>query len=361
MSLRKSLRRDSAAAREFARCIQENQPYRLLDMKVYLTRRCNLRCVMCDAWTSRQDARDELSTDDWLQVIAQAKPLGLANLKLFGGEPTLRQDLAIIVERASTLGIRCALVTNGTLLTEERARALVEAGLAELDLSLDASTPALHDSIRGAPGAWRRTMRGLQAMQQAAQSLNHRLFVRVNAVVMRENYSDMPSLARLLSGLAVDEIALNPVIPRENPQRALLREDILRYNAEIAPQIAGQATAYRLSTSRDDLYMYGTTERDIEQAAQCRYVDRLQVQCCFKPWYYMVVRENGDVVGCNTVRHPMTRMGNAQQISIEEIWFSEAYKTFRASCQPPRFDDCASCCYHFALVNRQISKIVKPD
>jgi radical SAM protein with 4Fe4S-binding SPASM domain len=325
-------------------------------MKVYLTRRCNLRCVMCSAWTER-DGRDELGTQDWLRVITQAGTLGLTNLKLFGGEPTLREDLAAIVEHAARLDIRCALVTNGTLLTEERAYALVQAGLSELDLSLDASTPALHDSIRGAPGAWSRAMRGLQAMQQAAHSLNHRLFVRVNAVVMRENYVDMPDLTRFLSGLAVDEIALNPVIPRGNDrQRALLRQDILRYNAEIAPRIAEQAKSYRQPKSRDDWYLYGTGEPDIEQAARCRYVDRLQVLCCFKPWYYMVVRENGDVVGCNTVKHPLARMGNVRQAGLDQIWSSAAYAAFRASCKPPQFADCASCCYRFALVNRQIGQ-----
>jgi radical SAM protein with 4Fe4S-binding SPASM domain len=359
MSLSKSLQRNPATAREFARCVQENRPYRLLDMKIYLTRRCNLRCVMCNAWTE-QDGRDELDTGDWLRVVAQAKSLGLTNLKLFGGEPTLRPDLAAIVGHAARLGIRCALVTNGTLLTEEHAHALVKAGLAELDLSLDASTPALHDSIRGAPGAWQRAMRGLQAMQQAAQSLARRLFVRVNIVVMRENYRDMPGLASALSALAVDEIVLNPVIPRKDHPHALLREDILEYNAEVAPRIVEQSASYRLSKNCDDVYLYGTGEQDIEKAVQCRYVDRLKVRYCFKPWYYMVVRENGDVVGCNTVKHPMARLGNVRQAPVEGIWLSEGYETFRASCKPPRFDDCASCCYHFALVNRQISKIVKP-
>jgi len=167
----------------------------------------------------------------------------------------------------------------------------------------------------------------------------------------------MPQLVNALADLAVDKVVLNPVIPRgSNHQRALLREDILLYNAEVAPQIAERAAAYRLSTSRNDLYIYGTDEQDIERAAQGRYVDRLKTSCCFKPWYYMVVRENGDVVGCNTVKHPMTRIGNVRQVALQDIWLSEAYRAFRANCKPPQFDECANCCYHFALVNQQIGK-----
>jgi radical SAM protein with 4Fe4S-binding SPASM domain len=362
--LLKSIRHDSGA-RELVRCVEENRPYRLMDLKVYLTHRCNLRCSMCASWTEEWDERDELTTDDWTRVIAQARPLGLSNLKLFGGEPTLRCDLTAIIEYASRLGIRCTLITNGTLLTEERAHSLVEAGLAQLDLSLDAGRPELHDHIRGVPGTWDRAVRGLQLVQEAARSLNRRVVIRVNAVVMRQNYQDMPNLVEAFSSLAIDEIVLNPVVPQDDNQRAtapqyvLSREDIIRYNDEVAPQIAGRAGRYRLSQNDDRLYLYGMSEQDIEQAAQCRYVDRLRVKCCFKPWYYMVIRENGEVVGCNTVKHPVARMGNVRNVAVDEIWFSEEYKTFRASCTPPQFVECASCCYHFALVNQQIYKEIE--
>lgn len=364
MGLLKNIKRDPGIAREFAQCVRDNQPYRLMDMKLYLTRRCNLRCLMCNSWVEEPDGRDELSTDEMIRVIAQARPLGLANLKLFGGEPMLRRDLEFVVEHASTLGIRCTLITNGTLLSESRARSLVKAGLAELDLSLDASHPALHDIIRGVPGTWLRAMRGLQAVQVAAQALNRCVVIRVNAVVMRQNYLDMPQLVSDLSALAVDEIVLNPVIPQADNERGaasqyvLLPEDIVRYNDEIAPMIAEQATTYRMSKDRDFLYLYGTTERAIENASEGRYVERLRVKCCFKPWYYTVVRENGDMVGCNTVKHPMARIGNIREASVGEVWLSERYNTFRAHCQPPQFAECGRCCYHFALVNKQVEAVL---
>ena len=364
MRLLKSIQRDPKIAREFAQCVEDNRPYRLTDMKLYLTRRCNLRCVMCNAWAAepKPDGRDELSTGEVLCVVDQARPLGLADLKLFGGEPMLRSDLEVIVEHAARLGIRCTLITNGTLLTEQRAQRLVEAGLAQLDLSLDAGEAALHDAIRGVPGTWLRATHGLQAMQSAAHALRRRVAIRVNAVVMRHNYLDLPKMISRLAALAVDEIVLSPVVPQAAnergtaPQYVLRREDIALYNAEIAPATAGQATPYRLSKSRDSLYLYGMSEQDIERASEGRYVDRLGVTCCFKPWYYVVVRENGDVAGCNTVKHPTAHIGNIREASLEELWGSERYRTFRADCKPPRFAGCARCCYNFALVNKQIQE-----
>jgi radical SAM protein with 4Fe4S-binding SPASM domain len=364
MGLLKSIQRDPKIARELAQCVEDNWPYRLTDMKLYLTRRCNLRCVMCNAWAEEQDGHDELSAGEVLSVIDQARALGLANLKLFGGEPMLRRDLEVIVEHAAMLGVRCTLITNGTLLTGQRARRLVEAGLAQLDLSLDAGDPGLHDAIRGAPGTWRRAMQGLQAVQVAARALKRRVVIRVNAVVMRANYRGLPEMVGQLASLAVDEITLNPVVPQAAsrrepaPQVVLEPADITVYNTKVAAAIAGQAPAYRLSKSRDCLYLYGTSRQDIEHASQGRYVDRLGVTCCFKPWYYVVVRENGDVVGCNTVKHPTARIGNVREASLEELWRSEKYRTFRSGCKPPRFAGCARCCYHFALVNKQIQEVL---
>jgi radical SAM protein with 4Fe4S-binding SPASM domain len=363
MALLKSIRRDKEMARELARCVADCRPYRLLDMKVYLTRRCNLRCWMCGAWINGHDGGEELSADEVKRAVTQAKILGLANLKLFGGEPMLRLDVEEIVEHAAGMGIRCSLTTNGTLLSQERARALVDAGLAELDLSLDASHPALHDEIRGCPGTWMRAMHGLQwlvAHRDTVRIRGRRVFIRANAVVMRQNYEDMPRLVKVLSDLDVDEIALNPVVPQDGNSRAtasqyvLSREDITRYNQEVAPRIREVDSGGRLSRGVDSLYLYGTSEQDREDAAHCRYVDRLQVRCCLKPWYYMVVRENGDVVGCNTVKDPAARLGSIRDSTVAEIWQSQGYQAFRARCKPPQLEGCDRCCYRFALVNREM-------
>jgi radical SAM protein with 4Fe4S-binding SPASM domain len=359
MSLLKSIQRDPELARELAQCVESKQPFRLLDLKLYLTRRCNLRCVMCTAWQERV-GQDELSTDEVSRLLEQARPLGLANLKLFGGEPMLRQDLEAITEHAAGLGVRCTLITNGSLLNRRRAEALVRAGLAQLDLSLDAGRADLHDAIRGVPGTWQRAVDGLQAVRSAAGRLGRRVTVRVNAVVMRQNVLDLPKLVSQAVSLGVDQVVFNPAIPRRDSEHGpaspyvLTRQDILRYNNEVAPAILAQGAPYRWSVDPAFLYIYGTSDEDIDNAAQCHYVERLQIERCFKPWYYVTVRENGDVVGCNTVKHPAGRLGNIRHKSVEEIWFSDAFRQFRAA--PPQFADCARCCYNLALVNQRLGQ-----
>jgi radical SAM protein with 4Fe4S-binding SPASM domain len=355
MGLAKDLRRDPSAAHALAACLQDARPYRLLEMKLYLTRRCNLRCAMCTAWNSYASREEELTTDEIHRLVAEAHALGLETLKLFGGEPMLRRDLEDIVAHASRLGVRPTLITNGTLLTASRAEALVAAGIAALDLSLDSPEPARHDAIRGVPGAWARTTEGLRHIQAAARAHGRRVAVRVNAVVMRDNYADLPQLVDLLHGWDVDAIALSPAVAQHGDASYLLAaEDRARYNREIAPRIAAQPGAARIPGGRDGLYLYGTTGDDFAHAAVGHYTARLRIGTCFKPWYYTIVRENGDVVGCNTVKDPAARIGNVRQAPLETLWSSGRYAAFRARCRPPQFADCARCCYRYALVNRRV-------
>lgn len=101
-----------------------------------ITHRCPLHCVYCSNAVELRQRRDELDTADWLSVVGQAAKLGVADLHFSGGEPLARTDLETLVAGASGHGIRSELVTSGVGLTEDRADALVAAGLGSVLLSL---------------------------------------------------------------------------------------------------------------------------------------------------------------------------------------------------------------------------------
>src|SRR5215468_2094123 len=94
-----------------------------------LTYRCPLHCVFCYNPTSFAQTTDELSTEDWLRVLREARALGAVQLGLSGGEPLLRDDLEVIVAEAHALGFYTNLVTSGVGLNETRIAALKSAGL----------------------------------------------------------------------------------------------------------------------------------------------------------------------------------------------------------------------------------------
>jgi len=114
----------------------------LISTNIYLTQRCNLRCVYCSSPLRRTP---ELDTAQWFAILDELADLGCQRIAFLGGEPLLRADLPEIIARARARGMRCVLTSNG-LLVPRRIDSL--RGLDTLVLSLDAPGSA-NDAVRG--------------------------------------------------------------------------------------------------------------------------------------------------------------------------------------------------------------------
>jgi pyrroloquinoline quinone biosynthesis protein E len=112
-----------------------------------LTYRCPLHCVFCSNPVDYARHGQELDTDTWKRVLAEARALGAVQLGFSGGEPLLRDDLEELVAHARGLGFYTNLITSGVGLTAARARALKDAGLDHVQLSFQDSTRELNDFI----------------------------------------------------------------------------------------------------------------------------------------------------------------------------------------------------------------------
>ncbi|MFM9059027.1 MAG: GTP 3',8-cyclase MoaA [Planctomycetaceae bacterium] len=151
------------------------------DLRVSVTDRCNLRCTYCmPAEVVFRDREELLSFEEIARVAAVATALGIRTIRLTGGEPLLRRDLARLVRLL--VGVRgieeVALTTNGLLLAEQ-ADELRAAGLARLNVSLDALRADAFERIARRPGL-DRVLAGLAAARQAGFPA-----IRVNAVSIR--------------------------------------------------------------------------------------------------------------------------------------------------------------------------------
>lgn len=127
----------------------------LRDLRISLTDRCNFRCTYCmprelfgseHLFLPRRELLDFEEIERLARLFAQ---LGVHKLRLTGGEPLLRRDLDVLIARLAAIdGIDdICLTTNGSLLTETRARALRAAGVNRVTLSLDAIDDAVFMAI----------------------------------------------------------------------------------------------------------------------------------------------------------------------------------------------------------------------
>ena len=158
-----------------------------------LTSACNLRCLHCYI---RAGARggEELDREEAREGLRQMSDLGVPLILFSGGEPLMRPDALELMEEAAGRGIRIALSTNGTLITEEVARRLSRIGVSYVGISLDSPRPEWHDSFRGVQGAFNATMKGIR------NSVREGLDVGLRLTVTSRNVDDVPALL----GLAED-------------------------------------------------------------------------------------------------------------------------------------------------------------
>jgi radical SAM protein with 4Fe4S-binding SPASM domain len=134
-------------------------------LAINLTRRCNLACAHCylDADTLRGGSPDELRAEEVQNVLDQVATRGSGTMVvLTGGEPLARRDLEAIIAHGANRGLAMVVGSNGTLLTRRRVRSLRDAGALGVGISVDSLEADYHDRFRGVPGAWQKTMAGIE-------------------------------------------------------------------------------------------------------------------------------------------------------------------------------------------------------
>lgn len=112
-----------------------------------VTYRCPLHCAFCYNPVDFARHEDELSTEQWKDVLRQARALGSVQCGFSGGEPLLRDDLEELVAEARRLGFYTNLITSGIGLTAARLDAFKQAGLDHVQLSFQDSTREVNDFL----------------------------------------------------------------------------------------------------------------------------------------------------------------------------------------------------------------------
>jgi SynChlorMet cassette radical SAM/SPASM protein ScmF len=178
---------------------------------LYMSNSCNLACRHC--WITprfvngKPDPGDVIDVEALRDAVQEAKPMGLSNAKLTGGEPLLHPRFVEIVDMLSAEGLGMNMETNGTLLTAELARYLKnETKLSFISISIDGADAETHDAFRGVSGAFDDALRGLDFLVEAGYTN-----AQVIMCVHRGNWDQVEDVVRLAVAHGAGSVKLNPV------------------------------------------------------------------------------------------------------------------------------------------------------
>jgi radical SAM protein with 4Fe4S-binding SPASM domain len=338
----------------FRTAVRQALPYKPLYVKIKLVWTCNLRCGMCNHWREKQER--PLHIDQFKAIVDELAELGCQKIHITGGEPTLYSDLVELIRHIREHDIRVNMTTNATLITKDKARALADAGLHRVNVSIDSPERKIHDKVRGVKGAWKKTTKGVGFLRRRLKKGQ----VCINTVVGRSNYQSLAGLPDLARDLGANQLNLIPLDEHTGDAFRLNKRQIKDYNAHVAPIIAEKGLAYGLIQDVREAYPFGLKSSEINLTKEGLYAQGYYEQNrCFAPWTHALIDHMGRVGVCCMLREKPI-MGNLHEQSFKQVWEGENYIALRNSSSLPMFAECRQC-DDFVGQNRRLGEILRVE
>jgi MoaA/NifB/PqqE/SkfB family radical SAM enzyme len=315
------------------------------------TNRCNLLCTTCPRTFEDLEPPADMSWELFTSIVDQFPRI--ARVVLHGvGEPMMVRSLPRMIRYLKDRGVYVLFNTNGTLLTQRAGRELVNSGLDELRVSLDAATPESFVRVRGRDFFARilRNVRAFTRLQSELKCATPRVSLWLTG--LKETLAELPAFVRLAHETGVFEVYLQRLVyfPEgqglARPESALFEhvnaaeEALIREAEELAGSLG---VAFNAS---------GATE---PVASLKREDDQQPWSLCRRPWTLMYFTAHGKALPCCIAPFSMRgyasfTLGDATQETLREIWNGPRYQEFRRallSDRPPA--TCASCGLRWSL------------
>ena len=164
--------------------------YKLYSATVELTRKCNARCKHCivDALYEKEN---ELSTERILKLIEELHDEGCEDITFTGGEPFLREEWPLFVQKARSLNMNVVMMTNGLKINDAIIKTLAMFNVS-LGISLDGSSSEIHDGVRGVKGIFNHFVEIVPKLKKAG------IYIGIPTTVMKSNFKDLDKIRDLL-------------------------------------------------------------------------------------------------------------------------------------------------------------------
>ena len=322
---------------------------------VYLetTNRCNLLCTTCPRTYEELEPPADMSWDLFRRIVDQLPRIERAVLHGIG-EPMLVKNLPRMVRYLKDRGTYVLFNTNGTVLNEKNGRALIDAGLDELRVSLDAANAQSYQAIRG-KNYFNRILKNVRAFRALQERLGcERPRVSAWLTGLKETIAELPDFVRVAAEIGVKEVYLQRLVFFEDDAIGHARPDQALYERMTRDEAhyLDEATALACSLGLTFSASGAVSEPGLSLK---RPEDGSPWSMCRRPWTVMYFTANGRALPCCIAPFAQRgyehyTLGDATQQTLQEIWNGPAYQSFREgllSEHPPAA--CANCGLRWSL------------
>ncbi len=332
-----------------------------------LTYRCNLTCRTCGVWKKGfKDIEKELTLSETFQIIDQLKAFRIERVSLLGSEPFMKENIEDIFRYIKKIGLKCFITSNGVLMTPENIRAMVEAEVDRINISID-GVGERHDKIRGVPGTFEKARANVRFLvEERKKSGKKRPVITLHSTLSRLNIDQIEPVKRLKNEWQVDHVTFQYMVetPKEKVEET---------------QFDGvRAASHRLSAWNDSLLFRKEEVDHLRQTIQSmrergekldfamRSLDRwsdpnlltgqVPIKRCYATHNHLLINPFGDLIPCSNIDD--LPFGNLRKNSLEEIWHGDKRSEFTRELKQRFFPVCTSCA-NFSMTPAQIFTVVR--
>lgn len=323
-----------------------------------ITRRCQLRCRMCqyrdflEKVPVARQSEGELTTQEWRQVIDQTGWFSL--ITFTGGEPWMRDDCGKLLEYASARR-RTHLITNGLLLDDSRRQLCIDLapsttggrGLCFIGISID-GPGSVHDYIRRSPGAFDKVTACVRALSDLRKRSGKKYpLIHVTSVIQPDNFERLPEMAAIVKDIGADIYNLTLEIRYADLLFAAPAQPCDAKTAVVAiapPAIDPERLKAVLQKIRQSAQNAGIPLR-MPRMPDCEIVNYFAGRMaldnfrCLAPWSTLTIDSQGTVYPCLLNACESVRLHK-----LRHIWNGKRMRSFRQTCRKPLPSLCGGCC-----------------
>lgn len=294
--------------------------------------RCNSRCVMCDSW--RLEETDErLGLDVYESIADDMKDMKIPYVTIGGGEPMLRGDIYELIEVFAKRGISTQLTTNGSKMSLDICRSLIDSGLNRLTFSIDSHLPEIYEKTRGVN--W--CAKVLNNLQEVIGIYADQISVETNSVISNINIDSFFDTVKYFLSINVNKICFSAVtISGENYLIDQGKDDL----AGITPEKAEELIMKLLKAKRDYPKRIAASSQFIRGIKTYVENPRRAVFPCYAGYLTLDIIYNGNVYSCGN----LPALGNVRTDSISDIWYSKEAMNSRKAMGRKRCPACYTSC-----------------
>ena len=316
------------------------------------TNRCNLLCTTCPRTYETLEPEADMSWEMFQKIVDQVP--NISRVVLHGvGEPMMVKHLPRMIKYLKDRGAYVLFNTNGTLLTAKKGRELVDTGLDELRVSLDAADAKTFIAVRG-KDFFNRILKNVRAFTEM-QARENLTTPRVSLWLtgMKETIEQLPDFVKVANQIGVKEVYLQRLVFFDENAIGMARPDQALFE-HLSKEEAGHIAAAEAQAATLGI-TFNASGASEPGTSMKKATDDNPWSLCRRPWSVMYFTANGRALPCciapfSQRGYENYTLGDATQSTLRDIWNGAAYQDFREAIQSGNpAKACQSCGLRWSL------------